>query len=795
MFFKTTEQQLQSNDCGIAAIHIIYNILGIHTSRDQIKQVLEPTKKGISLAQIKNFLSEDDFKVEYKLWKSTSDHFSNKDFPFILPIKGKKNDDYLVIKEQKREKFKIYDPRNGTTYFLKSKELESQITYSKTDENLIEQESYYETIIAKELEVYGINSEVILETNTIDNLANKLSYFKYIKETFGFKNEGSANNFLIDVLENQEGLIVPKEFQNLYFKKEKLNFKVPVVLTVKKPDQIYRKSNDIHKKENIYWKLFKQLKEHKKLWFIYIFVAFFSAFVTQLAVFINQLLIDHILPTYHMRTLVVFCIGLGIYQIFNIFTSTYKRFVGIHLKNQLDRFFLQKFDTKINSFSLQFIQSYKKGDLVERVSDSMKLKRFFSKFFINVFIDISISLYSLFILFFINWQLSLLILGVLIIFYAWFVFITPQLKHNERVRFNEKANFLSKVIEKIEAIQIIKSFGIEKKSSKKINKSIDSYLRIQLKNGYLNLINTTVVAVIVGFMSILIILLLSKYAIRTQSISLGQIITFIALSSKIFSAFKSILSQNLTLQENQIILKRFFDFEEKIQQNKTTEGISGFSINRLEVKNITFGYANTNIVLEDVSFAVEGNEKIQILGTNGSGKSTLSKIITALYKLEKGEIIINNTLSKFYDAKVLSSKILLSTNDDLLFNDTVLENICLGNKIAISEIISVSKKIGFYDFIATKDEGFDFMIVNNGKNVSTGQRKKILLLRAFFSSAEVLILDEVLSGIDTESRKAIETHINEDYRKYIIVSHEPVKNISFSKKYELTHGKLNIIQN
>ena len=117
--------------------------------------------------------------------------------------------------------------------------------------------------------------------------------------------------------------------------------------------------------------------------------------------------------------------------------------------------------------------------------------------------------------------------------------------------------------------------------------------------------------------------------------------------------------------------------------------------------------------------------------------------------------------------------------------------ICLGKNIPILEILNKAKQINFYDFIASKEDGLEFIISENGKNLSTGQRKKILLLRTIFSKAEIVILDEVLSGMDKETRKKVEILIENDYSKtYIIISHESILNINFTKKYKIQDGEL-----
>ena len=113
----------------------------------------------------------------------------------------------------------------------------------------------------------------------------------------------------------------------------------------------------------------------------------------------------------------------------------------------------------------------------------MKLKAFFQRFFTTILVDTFVAIYSLGILFFINWQISLIVLFVMVLFYGWFKFITPYLKQNERIRYIRKADFLSKIIEKIEGIQVIKSFQIEFFQSQKNTAKCQSILHIQLKMG------------------------------------------------------------------------------------------------------------------------------------------------------------------------------------------------------------------------------------------------------------------------------------------------------------------------
>ncbi|HLF52720.1 ATP-binding cassette domain-containing protein [Flavobacterium sp.] len=789
-----TDPQLKSNDCGISSIKTIFNLYGKNISRKYIVKNVPLEEKGSRISDMKKFFNANGFTANFKLLdvnyiNGNIDYLQDL-FPFILPIQNKKGLHYVVVNGLKDQKLKIFDPGKGSQYYLSLQEIKKMAHFTENHWDLADTREKITTLCSQELSDYHINIENALIENGPAELFNKLTYFSYLKDAFGFKDIAAEKDFLNDLLKNQEISSVPRNFKTLKFNKDKIKNTSPLILVVKPNPE--KENLELPKEEspNLYWKLFRRLGKFKKLWYIYIFAALFSASTAQIAVFTNQILIDNVLPSYNLNTLVLFAIGLGIYKIFDIITTIYKSFVGIHLGNILDKYFLFSFDQKINNSSLSYIHSYKKGDLMERISDALKLKSFFLKFFTSILVDIFVSVYSLGILFFINKMLTLVVVGVMILFFLWFKFITPSLKQNERLRYMRKADFLSKMMEKVEGIQVIKSFKIEQFHSDKVFGSINEYLKIQLKNGYIDLINKIVVALIVIVSSVFIMVYLTKSAMLTQLITLGQIVTFIALSSKIFSSLKSILDDNLSLQENEVILKRYFDFDE---ENKKTskKGISDFNIENIQLQNLNYGYLPNEYVLKNINLQIDKKEKIKIEGQNGSGKSTFSKVLTTLYLPDSGTILINERDRKFYNDDRMKDKILLVTTEDILFNDTIQNNIALGREIPILEIIDKAKQIDFYDFIASKEEGLDFIINENGKNFSTGQRKKILLLRALFSKAEIIILDEVLSGMDNESRKKVEILINNDDSKtYIIISHEAVNHINFSKKYKIQDGEL-----
>lgn len=795
------DQQIKHNDCGISAVKTIFNLYGASISRQYIQDNIFLDEKGSRISDLKSFFEQNDFSASYKF--IDLNYLDEEDvkyikslIPFIIPIKTKRNLHYIVVKEFKNKKFYVLDPAEAKEYILNVEELKQKAYISKSQIKEVDIKDKIEHLIETDLRKYGISRKKALNKNEITVLYNKLTYFSYHIQNFEFKNLEEEKKFLSYLIFKDEINFLPKSFRTLKYDKENIDIQTPLILSVTpKGEDFIKVQKESEPEKNVFFRLIGDLGKNRKLWNIYLISALFAASVTQLAVFINQILIDNVLPSFQINILILFAIGVGVFRLFELIITQYRRFVAIHLGNLLDKYFIKVFDEKLNVYPIQYTQSYRRGDLTERLSDSLKLKAFFLRFFAKILVDSVISIYSLAILFFIDWKLSLIVSAVVIIYYLWFKFITPYLQNYERQRFQKKADLFSKMIEKIDGLQVIKSFKLESIISNKVLKSIDDLIKVQTKLRYIDLFNTSVVSLVTTLASLSIIVFLAKDSIENQTITIGQILTFILLSGRIFTALSSILNENLVLQEHGVILKRYFDFQNNEDHNLSRNGVSDFQIKILDIENVSFGYFPDKPIIQDINIQVEREDRIQIEGKNGTGKSTFSKVLSLLYKNQKGSFIINGTDISFYDIKKLKEKILLISNEDLLFNETIDFNISFERNIPFKRIIEYAKAINLYDFIIEKEDKLDFVINEGGKNLSTGQRKKILLLRGLLSKAEIIILDEVLSGIDSDSRQAIEKLINSISNKtFIIISHEPVKEIDFNKKYKFDNGRLVAIQ-
>ncbi|WP_158861510.1 ABC transporter transmembrane domain-containing protein [Lunatibacter salilacus] len=800
---SVNEQQLKHNDCGISAAKIIYNLHNIPVGREYIEDNIFISETGSSLHDIKDFFESQHFDVKFNLLDVNSLKFDSQKIkdalPCILSIKNRKGLHFVVIQGLKNKKLKILDPADGQSYLWSFSELMHRAHYGTVNYDLLDNTDIIRQIVHQELGAYNISSEKIDELDT-DTTVNKLTYFSYLKENFGFANESAEKNFLQDLLFNQDLSMLPKQFRAMKIKASKIKLKVPVVLTIKKGAYLHisdkaNASNDGI--QNPYYRLYKEMSPFHKLWGIYIVTAILVSFFSQFTLFKSQVLIDHVLPDRDLNLLLFFAFGLMLFKIFNLMIGIYKKYISIHLENIFDNYFLTSFVEKLNMYPIRYIQTFSRGDLTERIKDSLKLKTFFIKFFTRILIDAFVSIAALVLMFIIHWKVTLIVVAVLVIFVAWFYLITPFIRSNENRRFFEKSNLFSALFENIDGLQVIKSFRMETVFLQRLIPRIKQILAIQKRVRYVGLVNSGVVHIVITIASTMILLFLSRGAILFQDITAGQIITYIAFSSQVFSAVRGILDESLDIQENEIILSRYFDFGKEAYREPQSihQKIIISGIECIEFNNVGFSYLPNKPILSNLNIKIHRGERIHMEGRNGTGKSTFCKVLSLLYPPDTGEIYLNGEKFSFYQQGSIRKKILLVSNEDILFNDTLGYNMAFEYDTNTSTVLELAKELGFYEFISEKTEGLDFIINEQGRNLSTGQRKKILLMRAFLSKAELIILDETLSGIDRESREKIENYINRQVdRSFIIISHEPLEYVSFTQKMIVKDGAIEQLQ-
>ncbi len=354
--------------------------------------------------------------------------------------------------------------------------------------------------------------------------------------------------------------------------------------------------------------------------------------------------------------------------------------------------------------------------------------------------------------------------------------ITKRLRKISYFSVDLLGKILSHTEETISGIRVIQSFAAEKYSInrfKKINKEFSKTSKSMFGRKEL----TSPLSEVLGILVVVTIVMYGGYLLTTnQSTLTGSLfITYLALYSQIIQPLKNISNATSGVQRGLVAGEKIFallDEPIEIQENKDSVHKEKFTT-RIELKNVTFRY-QTQDVLSKINLTIEKGKTIALVGESGSGKSTLADLISRFYDPSEGEILVDGV--KISDIKLNDLRTLISfvSQEAVLFNDTIFNNIAFGTVNASEQAVKEAAKIAnAHSFIEQTDQQYHTVIGDRGMKLSGGQRQRLTIARAVFKNAPILILDEATSALDTESERLVQDAINKMManRTSIVIAH------------------------
>ena len=260
-----------------------------------------------------------------------------------------------------------------------------------------------------------------------------------------------------------------------------------------------------------------------------------------------------------------------------------------------------------------------------------------------------------------------------------------------------------------------------------------------------------------------------------EEISLALLVSFFVATAQMYKPFKKLSQIHLKIQKATPGAERVFEILDKeIKLENSQDAIKlNLPINSLEFKCVSFSYDH-NPVLNDINFKIKSDQCIAIIGSSGAGKSTLVNLVPRFYDVSDGSVLINDVDIKKIDITSLRSQIGIVTQDTMLFNLSIRENISYGVPDAsIEDIVNAAKRANAHSFIEKMEDGYDTIIGERGSLLSGGMAQRISIARALLKDAPILILDEATSALDTESERLVQEAINElmKNRTVLVIAH------------------------
>ena len=462
---------------------------------------------------------------------------------------------------------------------------------------------------------------------------------------------------------------------------------------------------------------------------------------------------------------------------------------------------------KVLSLPLGFYTEKRKGDIIARMTtDLVEIEWSIMSSLEMIFKDPLNIIIFLATLIVISPQLTIFVIVLFPIAGFLIARIGKSLKKSSDRGQNKMGELLSNIEENIRGLRIIKGFHAEEKIQEKFEENSDDYRHIMTKllrkkdlsSPMSEFLSTIVLVCVMWFGGQLVLG-------AENALSPEAFIGYIAIFSQIIPPAKSFTTAFYYLQKGSASAERvlsILETDNPIKEPKQPKGKNNFE-SSIAFKNVSFQY-DTQAVLKDLSLEIQKGESVALVGESGSGKSTIADLLSRFYDIEEGEILIDNINIKDYKLTDLRGLMGIVSQDSILFNDSVFNNITLGNENANKEeVIAAAKAANAHEFIMEMPKGYDSNVGENGAKLSGGQKQRISIARAIYKNPPILILDEATSSLDTESEKLVQDALGKlmKTRTSLVIAHrlstiQNADNIILIKKGEIleqgTHEELTL---
>jgi ATP-binding cassette subfamily B multidrug efflux pump len=431
---------------------------------------------------------------------------------------------------------------------------------------------------------------------------------------------------------------------------------------------------------------------------------------------------------------------------------------------------------KVMGLKLRQFDTTPIGTLTTRtINDIESINDIFSDGLIPIISDLLVIIITLATMLWMDWQLTLIAL----IPFPFLIVATYYFKESVNASFirvrNAVASLNAFVQEHITGMAVVQAFAAEERELSKFNEINKEHRKANVKAIFAYSVFFPVVELVLAISTGLAV-----WWIADKQLQPGLLVAFILYLNQIFRPLRVIADKFNVLQMGMIAAERVFkvldneDEEEKFEISKSVVVESKRLNGDIKFEHVSFAYVADKYVLKDISFHVKAGETVALVGHTGSGKTSIISILNKLYKIQQGNILIDDKNINDYNNDFIRSNIGVVLQDVFLFSGSVIDNITLRDpSISREQVINAAKMIDVHDFIMQLPGNYDYHVMERGNTLSLGQRQLISFIRALLYNPSILILDEATSSIDTESeqliQKAIDTLIKD--RTSIVIAH------------------------
>jgi len=473
--------------------------------------------------------------------------------------------------------------------------------------------------------------------------------------------------------------------------------------------------------------------------------------------------------------MVLISVVIGTFLLKNLFNYWAMYFITF-LRNGILKDIRNALYKKSVELPLSYFSEKRKGDMISRMtSDVLEIQHSFLSVLELLVREPLTILFTIGAMCFISVELTLFVFIFIPISGFLISIVGKSLKKNSDKAAQEQGYFLSIIDETLGGLKVIKGFNGEKRFQQKFEDS--TYRFFKLNNRILNRQNlSSPLSEFLGIVTIATLLVYGgQMVLVDETLSGAAFITYMSLAYGVLTPAKSISKASYSVKKGNAAAERVLEVletENPITSKQGSVAKTSFE-DKISIENISFAYDNDK-VLKNFSLQVPKGKTVALVGQSGSGKSTIANLLTRFYDVQQGNIKIDGIDIKDFNLQSLRGLMGLVTQDSILFNDTIKNNLLLGKENATDEeIITALKIANAYEFVKDLPEGIHTNIGDSGNKLSGGQKQRLSIARAVLKNPPIMVLDEATSALDTESERLVQQALENmmQNRTSVVIAH------------------------
>ena len=477
-------------------------------------------------------------------------------------------------------------------------------------------------------------------------------------------------------------------------------------------------------------------------------------------------------------------VGICLFIIITIFFKNLFRYLGMFfiapIRNGVVKDMRNNLFKKILELPLSYYSDERKGAIMSHMTaDVREVEWSIMNSLEMIFREPIAIVISLVLMVLMSWQLTALAFVLLPITGLFIGRIGKSLKRTSTKEKEKTGILLSIMDETLGGLRIIKAFNAENNIKQKFEKENNDYTKLMVK-AYRKVDLSSPLSEFTGITVFVVILYVGgKMVLGNEPTMNGAVfITYLALFSQLIAPAKSFTTAYYNIQKGLASTERInkiLNAEVTIKDPANPQPLKGFE-KEIEYKNVSFAYREAEVgwVLNTINLKIQKGKTVALVGQSGSGKSTLADMLPRFYDPSHGEILIDGINIKDTKLHELRSLMGIVTQESILFNDTVFNNIAFGiDNVTEQQVIEAAKIANAHEFIAQMNQGYQTNIGDRGNKLSGGQRQRLSIARAVLKNPPILILDEATSALDTESERLVQDALNKlmKNRTSVVIAH------------------------